>query len=176
MLTGHDRSIELNIYKNLQFNSDFNQVVSFCLQKYLNGKYSIIHLRLEDDWINFMITYKNMSFEQYTRQLLDRYYHAMMNLFSPNDTIYLATHLLKAEYRNNHILNEIRTKYPNIVVGITWRDDFPNIIKGREIDALIDFLISSQGDKFIGIYSSTYSRIIGDINRANGKIVEILNC
>ena len=162
------------LFGQIRFLPKYYEVLNHCLT-YFNSKYNTIHLRLEDDWINFISESSRISFEDYTQKLFNDYLLSMEKIFSPNDTIFLATHLLKSNNRNNHLIDRIRITYPNLVYSIPWRDNFPDFLPGREIDAIIDYLIGINGERFIGLYFSTYSRIIGRIYRLNGKVYHIIS-
>jgi hypothetical protein len=45
---GQDR---VTIYKEIKFKPEYYEVLNYCISHYLNGKYNVVHLRLEDDWI-----------------------------------------------------------------------------------------------------------------------------
>jgi disulfide oxidoreductase YuzD len=139
---------QLNIYKNLPFKSQYYDVLNYCKSNYLGTKYNAIHLRLEDDWPHYG---SNDTPEIATEKIVKSYYDAMSQLFLPIDTIYIATHLIKSKNKNDWVIGEIEKKYPNCVFSISWRDQFPDIPQGREIDALIDYLICRNAEKFIGM-------------------------
>ena len=168
------KELELNIHKNILFQPQYYKILEYCKLNYLQGSYNAVHLRLEDDWISCMSPIYCTTFEGYSELLMRNYNKSMESLFLPTDKIYIASHLGKAKNRNNNIIERIREKYPNIVTVIDWRKHF-TVTKGREIDAIIDYLICLDSQKFIGIYWSTYSRFIGNINISKGKVANIIN-
>ena len=166
--------MENTFFRDIRFTSKYYEILEHCLT-YFKGKYNVVHLRLEDDWLTYFSPLAKLSPEKYTIKLAGDYYVSMKKLFSADDTIFLATHLLKSKNTNNHLIAEFQKTYPNIIFTIPWRDKFSDFMKGREIDAIVDYLICLNGEKFIGLYYSTFSRIIGNIYQLNGKVSRILN-
>lgn len=160
----------LTIYTDLKFNNEYYKVLDYCVSKFLSEKYNVIHLRIEDDWIKYYMNCIGAdTFEECSNKLINKYFEVMHNTFDSNDVIYVATHLLKSENKNNFIMTEIQRKYPHAVFSIPWREHFPNILKGREIDALIDYLICKRAEKFIGLGASTFSIMLHTILTRQGK-------
>ena len=159
--------IRANIHIDMPFKSQYYDILDYCKSKYLDAKYNAVHLRLEDDWPH--LGSKCNSPEESTNKIVDSYNNAMSQLFSTYDTIFIATHLLKSKNKNDWVMDEIKKKYPNCVHSIPWRDHFPDIPQGREIDALVDYLICRNAEKFIGIWPSSFSIIIDGIARIKGK-------
>lgn len=164
------RDIELHIYKNIQFLPEYKTVFNYCLNNYLNTPYNVVHLRLEDDWINHQIATSSskLSFEEHSQIIWEKYCEAMARMFTPQDKIFIATYLNKTVQRNNHYIDQIRLLYPNAITATPWRENF-NLPTGREIDAIIDFMICRNGEKFIGLGGSTFSVLTAQIIHSNGK-------
>lgn len=159
----------LSIYKDMRFTQQYYDILNFC--KTLLGEFcNVVHLRLEDDWIKACIVSHGGTFEEISDRLIASYNQKMDDVFNPNDTIYIATHLLKSENKNNWIMEEIKKKYPNAVFTIPWRDKFPNVTKGREIDALVDYMICRNAQKFIGLAASTFSLAINTLLIMDNKV------
>lgn len=161
-------AIEHQIYKNLKFMPKYYQVVEYCINTYLSPTFNSVHLRMEDDFALCYASTSGKSFKEYSNIILKRYLQYMKTLFKTNSPIYIATHLLKSENRNNYIIDEIRKVYPNIVIATPWRDKFSLPI-GREIDAIIDYILCLRSHNFIGMAGSTYSVLISKILTSNGK-------
>lgn len=166
--------IELEFYKNMRFVPEIHSALDYIKNNFLGEKYNVLHLRLEHDFVGPYADYGNRDYEEYTMILLKRYFGIMEKMFSPDDKIYLATHLLKADYPNNYVIDLIREKYPNIIVATPWREHI-NAPLGREIDAIIDYLIAINAEKFIGMHGSTFSILINKINKSKGKESQLTN-
>ena len=168
-------NFELEFYKNVKFVSGFQDALNYVKKHYLGTKYNVVHLRLEDDFVApFSSLFRNYSYTEYTNILLNRYLELMDKMFLPTDKIYLATHLSKSHYENNYVINIIKQKYPNIVVSVPWREHIL-LPHGREIDAIVDFAIGRNSEKFIGMFASTFSILISKVNKARGKEAELVS-
>ena len=73
-----------------------------------------------------------------------------------------SSHLLKSDNRNNSYISKIKKLYPNIVTFIPWRNKF-SVPVGREIDAVVDFMICLGAQEFLGYEGSTFSETIHKI-------------
>jgi hypothetical protein len=158
----------LSIYKEMRFTQQYYDVLNFCKINYLAESYNVVHLRLEDDWINSRSN--EGKFEEVTNKLITSYNKTMDSLFKSDDIIYVATHLLKSDNKNNWFMKEFKEKYPRSVFSIPWRDNFLNITQGREIDALVDYIICRGSQKFIGLAASTFSIAINTLLKMDNKV------
>lgn len=154
----------ISIMRNMKFSQSVYKAVQYCAS-FITGEYDAIHLRLEDDWINAMHIDSQNAWAKYK--------DAMAKTFSPNRSIYVCTHLGKSTNMNNHLLDEFRNLYPNVITGVNWRTaiDLP---VGREIDALIDYLVCMGGRSFIGMSHSTYSLAVAMMMAVDGKPIYIV--
>jgi hypothetical protein len=166
--------IELDLYSNMRFTSGFHEALDYIKSNFLGDKYNVVHLRLEDDFIAPYSGHFGHTYEEYSMILLNRYLEMMENMFLPDSKIYIATHLLKKEYPNNYIIDLIRDKYPNIVTTTPWRDQI-NLPQGREIDAIIDYLIATNAQNFVGMHGSTFSILISRVNITKGNNADLVN-
>jgi hypothetical protein len=163
--------IEKELFYNIPFTSIFYDILDFCKENYLTNNYSAVHLRLEDDWIDF--TKNGKDFNIHSENLLSNYFKKMEDIFSSNDNIYLATHLLKLSHANNYMIDIIKLKYPNMVTNIPWRNNF-NLHIGREIDALVDYIICINSEKFLATSGSTFSAIVCQVLSHKHKITSFI--
>jgi hypothetical protein len=160
-------NIERQIFCSLPFTPRFYEILNYCKEHFLTDNYSVVHLRLEDDWINFSKHDKN--FTQHSEDLFGRYLDKMNETFESDDKIYLATHLLKSSNVNNSMVDRIKDRYKNLVPMISWRDVFDMPV-GREIDALVDYIICINANKFIGTVGSTFSAVICQVLSHKQKV------
>jgi len=128
----------------------------------LKPAYSSIHLRLEDDFL-FHRPDKSVSELAYGENIKNRYLSSIPNYFSKSEDIYLCTFLLKAPNQYNFFPGFLKSKYPGVKFWkkpeFYWRSHL-NLPKGREIDALVDYLICLNSSKFLGYNGSTFSEVI----------------
>jgi len=111
------------LYKNIRFKQEYYDVVEYCISTFLNGKYNAVHLRLEDDWINYHTSLNKLSFQDCSNLLIHCYKTEMSKMFFHDDTIYLATHLMKSPNKNNYIIDDLKQIYPKIVYSVSWREN-----------------------------------------------------
>lgn len=124
-------------------------------------------LRLDNDWINHLVSTSETTSNEITNNLFNSYIKAMEKYFSTDDKIYISTHLLKSNNQNNYLIDIIKQKY-NVITSIPWRDNFKLPIE-REIDAIIDYLLCINADKFIGYEGSTFSSNIAYLSQSDNK-------
>lgn len=137
------------------------------------GDFTAIHLRLEDDWLSDMLCVAQSQSEAVTEMLWRAYTDAMKEIMSPEDTCYVCTHLGKSPNRNNYLLDNLREMYPRTITCPPWRDKY-NLQVGREVDALIDYLVCLRASKFIGVNHSTFSITTSIILSSYGRKVILI--
>lgn len=128
----------------------------------LPSTYSVLHLRVEDDVIHHIVhlrpgTKGRLKEDEYRQRLKNRFIEASRDLFTSNEPIYVATHLLKSPNKFNSLPNELKLVFPKMIFGDSWREHFPTAMNGREIDAIIDYILCTSASKFIGLDMSTFS-------------------
>jgi hypothetical protein len=172
----HIDKFELEFFKNIKFVPQFQDALDYIQNNYLGQRYNVVHLRLEDDFVRpfWSFFHKTHTYQEYTMLLLNRYLEHMNNMFLSTDKIYIATHLSKGLYENNYVIDLIREKYPNIITSVPWRDHV-SLPQGREIDAIVDYTIGRNAEKFIGMFASTFSILISKVNQSRGKNTEIVS-
>lgn len=165
------KNLEINIFKNMRVTSEYNEVFEYCVQNYLVSGYKAVHLRLEDDWLDHLMSVTGIyNIEYHSGIICENYLKAINEKFSPDDTIFIATYLTRSKNRNTWIIDKIRERFPKVTLALPWREKF-NLPIGREIDAFIDYMICINAEFLIGINGSTFSIVTTDIVRAKGKPV-----
>lgn len=164
---------ELRLFHSLKFTPVFDRVVDYC-QELIGGEYSAVHYRLEDDWIAEMGRVYLLAPTYAANFLHESFAAHMESVLKKNEKIYLATHLTKASHRFNYMIKKL--EYPNLLLNLPWREKFPEVPQGREIDALVEFLICRRAKKFIGLWESTFARLIGKLNQFDGKFSFVFDC
>lgn len=161
-----DESLRLlfrSLVINIKYDKRLYDICDYCISKQGMTNFSSIHLRLEDD-ILFHRPDKSISEHLYGENIKDRYLKIISKKITKNETIYLSTFLLKSPNKYNYFPMILRNSYPNLRYWkkpeFYWRNDFKDLIEGREIDALIDYLLCLKSSKFIGFDGSTFSEMI----------------
>jgi hypothetical protein len=149
-----------DLISGLIFSTEVKEIVNYIkLSVGIPSSYKAIHLRLEDDIIKLR-PFKDISEQEYGDSVYQKYKGLFQAFFDSNDTIFVATHLIKSENRYNYVINELKSIYPKMVMTNNWREQFPKFHLGRDIDALIDYALCLDSNFFIGYGFSTFSQAI----------------
>lgn len=153
------------------------------IKKSLNlNIYSCIHLRLEDDSINYMKSQCgkdidiNLINDIYKKKYLDEI--CFLNNIKENgsNNIYICSSLGINDNLNNDFYKQIKSKY-----NLIDKNDLINLDKNfnyREIYGIIDFIIAKDSIYFIGSDWSSFSMYIYNNhknNKKNTKLIDIWN-
>jgi hypothetical protein len=157
-----DEYIELynNINVNIKFNDKYINIANTIKKNLKLMDYSVIHLRLEDDSINFLHNNKNnnKSYNEINNIYIQKYIDEIERIkkHNINNSIYICTSLNTDNNVNNNIYDELKLKY-----NLIDKNDYIKLIdtneKCREIYAIIDFIIAKDGIYFVGSDWSSYS-------------------
>lgn len=115
-----------------------------------SSPYTAVHLRLEDDFL-FHPSAICLSPEK----LGYSYIHS-----SPAGSFF-ATYLGKEPNKLNWVLDKLTGTFSPAQLSLPW--------KGREINAIVDYIICSQAENFIGLRNSTFSLAIAWKRNLEGK-------
>ena len=136
----------IKIFKQLlvgiKFTDRFYKIVDHIKKSIgIDKGYKVVHLEIEDDKIG-----------------LHNNYRKKLALFlNQSDKFVIVTHLIKQHYT----INEIKHEYPNLIMlNSSWRNQFKSFYEGRDIDTIIDYLISLGGTAFLGYNRSSFSKVI----------------
>jgi hypothetical protein len=171
-------AIECEITFSLKYNIMANNII----EKIKLKDYICLHLRLEDDAINYMKIlkgYENTDLDAiniiYKNKYLERLGFLKNNKIIDNQMIYICTSLGIDRNINNDFYKDIKKEF-----GLIDKTDIMNIniledCKCREIYAIIDFIIAKKSTHFIGIDWSSFSLQIYNSHLANNKLAELIN-
>ena len=159
---------------NIKFSDKYINIANN-IKNMLNIKtYGSIHLRLEDDGINFIKNLKNLDFESVNNMCKQKYINELDNITNKFDGTYVCTSLIINENVNNDFYKELKIKY-----NLIDKNDIINIIDikndCREIYGIIDFLIAKDSIFFIGIDWSSFSLYVYNNHVAFSKYTKIIN-
>lgn len=143
--------------------------------------YSCIHLRLEDDSINYM---KDQCSKEIELNIVNSFYKKkyldeikVLSNIKYNHNIYICSSLGINNNLNNEFYNEIKKEY-----NLIDKNDLIDLNKNfnyREIYGIIDFIIAKDSIYFIGSDWSSFSMYIYNNhinNKKNAKLIDIWNC
>jgi hypothetical protein len=167
-----------NEYMNLYIIRDIiNNSFYFSEKYYLNAglikkklnisKYACIHLRIEDDAIEYYSKHHNINKDHFNRLLKIKYIKELDYISKHYKEIYVCSSLIIYNNENNSFYKDIKKKY-----SLVDKNDFININdvdNYRELYAIIDFIISKDADFFIGSKNSSFSYYINNYFEKNNK-------
>jgi hypothetical protein len=166
-----------NLYHLLSRNIVFNDVfykLKTIIKTNLNlTEYVCIHLRIEDDCINYCATtLYNIDVEEYNNKLLLYYDNEIKNISIP---IYICSGIHNPNnkinfdyYQNLKNNNNLIYDKQNIYIDEYYSSN-------RELIAIVDYLIALDGYQFIGNEFSSFSILIHNNYKFNNKDTKIFN-
>ena len=162
---------------NIKFTKKYNDVANSIKIHLKLKNYSCIHLRLEDDAINFMKDHnKKIDISIINEIYKKKYINELEYLKNINHNIYICTSLCINDNINNQFYIDIKKKY-----NLFDKNDFINnqdFGQYREIFGIIDYIIAKDSIYFIGADWSSFSMFIYDHhyhNKIASKLIDIYN-
>ncbi len=174
--------IQTAIEGEINFSIKYNLLANNIIQSMKLEDYICLHLRIEDDAINYMKIlkgYTNIDIISinsiYKNKYLERLEFLKNNKIVSNQMIYVCTSLGIDENLNNDFYKDIKKEY-----GLIDKTDIMNIdiledCKCREIYAIIDFIIAKKSSHFIGVDWSSFSLQIYNSHLTHNKLAELIN-
>jgi len=174
--------LQTAIEGEINFSIKYNLMAYNIIQKMNLKDYICLHLRLEDDAVNYMKIlkgYNNVDINEinifYKNKYLERLDFLKNNKIVENQMIYVCTSLGIDANLNNDFYKDIKTEY-----GLIDKTDIMNIniledCKCREIYAIIDFIIAKKSSHFIGVDWSSFSLQIYNSHLTHNKLAELIN-
>ena len=169
-----------NLFKYININIKFTDKyinIADNIKKSINlSNYICIHLRLEDDALNFMKIHSKKEYDiNYINNIYQLKYINELNILKyqcPNKQIFICTSLGIDDNINNIFYEKIKESYKLI--------DKNNFIdktnKYREIYGIIDYIIAKDADIFIGVDWSSFSINLNDFfidKKKSSKLIDI---
>lgn len=178
-----DRHIH-DIHLFIRFAPAFYELTNILLHK--NGiesgeAYTAVHFRLEDDALSQYHTFNYWEYEEeqevkdkglkfmWPREEHDvwvgaKFVQQIVKAVNRTEKLYLSTGLHKRQNRLNFVLDLLDSYYVNMKANDLLNSNFDEQnkeillpIRGREVAAIIDYIIACKATHFIGISASTFS-------------------
>jgi hypothetical protein len=161
-----------HILKNIVYQDEYHEIVKEFMNKIdKTKKINILHLRVEDDATNHWNKFNNLSNKDFKNKLEEKYINLIEKYINKEDQ-----NIILSYSTNNKVIDYLKEnnyKYYFIEKKVNL---------GREVNALIDFLISQECNNiFIGnfdmnnkqINGSTFSYLISILQKSNIKQILI---
>ena len=170
------KDLEKYININIKFTEKYINIANN-IKNILNLKdYTCIHLRLENDSLNWMKEQnnKNLSIDKINEIYKNKYLEQLEILKNIDHKIYICTSLMINENINNNFYKEIKLKY-----NLLDKNDFINQNNQnnnfRELFAIIDYIIAQDSIYFVGSDWSSFSICLNDYQLVNNKASKLIN-
>ena len=168
-----------HIYKfiniNIKFVDKYITIANNIKQKLNLKNYTCIHLRLEDDAINFMYENNPKIDKESINTIYKKKYIDELNYIKDikDHNIYICTSLIIDKNINNEFYLDIKEQYKLLDKNNLITVD--KEIKYREIYGIIDYIIAKDSIYFIGADWSSFSIYIYDIHISNNKAAKFID-
>jgi len=160
------------INNSFEFSDDYIKKANL-IKKSLNlSKYACVHLRLEDDALNYYSKHLNINIDDFNNITKLKYVKEFNDLTQFYENIYVCSSLIIQNNINNDFYKEIQNKYRFIDKNNFINKD--DINKYRELYAIIDFIIAKDSDYFIGNQNSSFSYFINNFLKSSNKTSKLL--
>lgn len=132
--------------------------------------YACVHMRLEDDAIDYFSKYYKITNNTYNKITQKNYIKELEYIHKNKDkynNIYVCSSLIIQDNINNDFYNELKEKYTLLDKNHLINKN--DINKYRELYAIIDFIIAKDADYFIGNQPSSFSHYINNYFNIKNK-------
>ena len=150
------KQLAIKLLGGIKFTRPFTEIIDSFSQE----KYKTVHFRLEDDMLLHKSEILKSTPEEIGVSVYQRYKERLKKFVSPDQKFFLATHLTKSQYKMNYLVDELKRDYPKMFMSGDWREKFPSFYFGREIDAIVDYLLCVNGTSFLGWSASTFTNCL----------------
>ncbi len=166
-----------NIKLNIKFNQKFYKIAKDIKKQYKLDNYCCIHLRMEDDAIEFIEKKLNKDNVELINDIYKQtYIQELERLLNLDLNIYVCTSLCMFENKNNLFYKIIKKKYNLIDKNdIIKNYDLNNEHNQRELYGIVDYIIALDSEYFSGCDWSSFSIAIKNNHMHNNKMYNLLN-
>ena len=167
-----------SIVLDIHFNDKFINFASRIKETFNLNNYICVHLRMEDDCLNYMAALlNNLSLKEIENIYKDIYTKELEKISKYNVKIYICSSLCIYENNNNHFYKELKKKYNlidknDLLLSINLEN---NNHKCRELYGIIDYLIAKDSTYFVGCDWSAFSISLYNNHMFHKKNTTLLN-
>ena len=163
---------------NIKFNDKYINIANQIIEKYKLSDFCCIHLRMEDDAIEFTEEKLNKFDNNLVNDIYKQTYISEIEKISKLDVkIYVCTSLGLSDNKNNLFYKVIKKQYDLIDKNDFMKDIklFDNNYEHRELYGIIDYLVALKSCYFIGCDWSSFSIAIKNHHEFFKKDYNLLN-
>ena len=166
------------IKSNIKFDNKFIEISNLIKEKYELKNYCCIHLRMEDDALDFSSKKLNKTLEEVNDIHKEIYLEELNNIKNLDIKKYICTSLIINENKNNLFYKIIKKQF-NLIDKNDMINEFElfnkELLNKRELFGIIDYIIAKDSTYFIGCDWSSFSSSIINSHKLNSKDYNILN-
>jgi hypothetical protein len=157
---------------NMPFHTKFYDLANSIKADLNLTDYICIHLRIEDDAIDYYSSVCNIEKDVLIKTLLEFYKNQIHKNY--DSRIYICTGLLYFNNLHNPFYNLLKTTNSNIVDKQHFKID-KYYTQNRELLAIIDYIIAQDAKKFIGWGFSSFSILLYVLHKNKNNPCEVLH-
>jgi hypothetical protein len=163
----------------IDFVEELKNISNNIINKLNLKNYTCIHLRLENDAINYINNFTNIGYDNVNKIYKEKYL-LEYNFFKNNkNNVYVCTSLCKDDI-NFDFYNDLKSKFNlkdnnDFVANDFISNDYINYSNCREIHGIIDYLIAKNADYFLGCDWSGFSLYINYYYTKNNKYSKLID-
>ncbi len=162
-----------NIIQNIEFTDGLKNIATNIIQSLNLNNYTCIHLRIENDALDYMKQFSTMDYLDINKIYVSKYIEETDFFELNRNNIYICTSLSEKDINYPYYL-EIKEKY-----GLKDKNDieyFKDSTENyRELLAIIDYMIAKRSHFFLGCDWSGFSLYIKRNHLLENKYVKIIN-
>lgn len=173
------KDIESYISLNIPFSDKFLNYASKIKETFQLQNYACIHLRMEDDCLNYMVKLleNKKTFQEVENIYKYIYLEEFEKLKKFNVKTYVCTSLGIYKNNNNKFYGELKKKYNlidknDLINSINIDNDDNNC---RELYGIIDYIIAKEANYFVGCDWSSFSILLYNNHIHYKKNTKLLN-
>lgn len=162
-----------NIIQNIEFTDGLKNIATNIIQSLNLNNYTCIHLRIENDALDYMKQFSTMDYLDINKIYVSKYIEETDFFERNRNNIYICTSLSEKDINYPYYL-EIKEKY-----GLKDKNDIEYFKEStenyRELLAIIDYMIAKRSHFFLGCDWSGFSLYIKRNHLLENKYVKIIN-
>jgi hypothetical protein len=162
-----------DIIQNIEFTEGLKNIAINIIQSLNLNNYTCIHLRIENDALDYMKQFSTMDYLDINKIYVSKYIEETDFFELNRNNIYICTSLSEKDINYPYYL-EIKEKY-----GLKDKNDieyFKDSTENyRELLAIIDYMIAKKSHYFLGCDWSGFSLYIKHNHMLENKYVKIIN-
>jgi hypothetical protein len=162
-----------NIIQNIEFTEGLKNIATNIIQSLNLNNYTCIHLRIENDALDYMKQFSTMDYLDINKIYVSKYIEETDFFELNRNNIYICTSLSEKDINYPYYL-EIKEKY-----GLKDKNDIEYFKEStenyRELLAIIDYMIAKRSHFFLGCDWSGFSLYIKRNHVLENKYVKIIN-